>query len=402
LSLERFHFLGCRQQRHHCIISLDSEVLESRASLVRVWTLRTPQAEGQAPPEFFQVHNRMTTTWMDQPSVPLEGYNCVKGTMGTVFQKYLWNIFGPRTTRVLHTICLVRKEDQGMRQRCIPLSCSSRLLRRGIGAGIFKGAIAVTRNRCCPGQAVAMAALRVLHAMKWRTSRALPLVQITSQRMLRHKTTTTESLTRASPESSRGLQSVNAVAMASHATEAQPREKGIRVRLDLQSEQLIDDHRAALKEVLDAVRGVPEALERDVRLVQSEITRLGDGVFMLVVAGEYNAGKSSLINALLGRDILAEGPTPTTSELTKLKYAEHHMEPQQDEHGVVVLGEPVQVLASRLQVVDTPGTNAIDRSHEALTREFLPLCDIVLFVTSADRPFSESERLFLESIRTWG
>ena len=42
------------------------------------------------------------------------------------------------------------------------------------------------------------------------------------------------------------------------------------------------------------------------------------------------------------------------------------------------------------------------RGHEALTREFVPRSDLVLFVTSADRPFTETERTFLESIRDWG
>ena len=42
------------------------------------------------------------------------------------------------------------------------------------------------------------------------------------------------------------------------------------------------------------------------------------------------------------------------------------------------------------------------REHEALTREFVPRSDLVLFVTSADRPFTESERAFLETIRDWG
>jgi GTPase Era involved in 16S rRNA processing len=46
-----------------------------------------------------------------------------------------------------------------------------------------------------------------------------------------------------------------------------------------------------------------------------------------------------------------------------------------------------------------PGTNAINRAHERLTVDFVPRADLVLFVTSADRPFTETERLFLESIR---
>jgi hypothetical protein len=52
--------------------------------------------------------------------------------------------------------------------------------------------------------------------------------------------------------------------------------------------------------------------------------------------------------------------------------------------------------------VDTPGTNAIIRRHEELTRDFIPRADLVFFVTSADRPFTESERAFLEQIREWG
>lgn len=192
------------------------------------------------------------------------------------------------------------------------------------------------------------------------------------------------------------------VALASRSLDETSHHKGLRVSLDLHSEQLIDEHREALKKVHIAVKSVPQVSKRDLTLLQSEISRLGDGFFMLVVAGEYNSGKSSLVNALLGRNVLAEGPTPTTSSVTKLKYSHVSTEPTIDDLGVLVRGEPVHVLSNRLQIVDTPGTNAIDRSHEALTREFLPLCDMVLFVTSADRPFSESERLFLEGIRKWG
>jgi hypothetical protein len=42
------------------------------------------------------------------------------------------------------------------------------------------------------------------------------------------------------------------------------------------------------------------------------------------------------------------------------------------------------------------------REHEQLTAEFLPRADLVLFITSADRPFTETERAFLDVIRGWG
>jgi hypothetical protein len=55
-----------------------------------------------------------------------------------------------------------------------------------------------------------------------------------------------------------------------------------------------------------------------------------------------------------------------------------------------------------LHIVDTPGTNAIARAHERLTLDFVPRADLVLFVTSADRPFTETERAFMDTIRDWG
>ena len=62
---------------------------------------------------------------------------------------------------------------------------------------------------------------------------------------------------------------------------------------------------------------------------------------------------------------------------------------------------PAEILRD-INIVDTPGTNAIHREHEAITREFVPRADMVLFVTSADRPFTETERAFLEQVRGWG
>ena len=125
-----------------------------------------------------------------------------------------------------------------------------------------------------------------------------------------------------------------------------------------------------------------------------------DEFFLLVVVGEFNAGKSALINALLGQSILAEGVTPTTSRIHLLRHGDL-LAHQNGEDGLDVITAPVDVLRE-IHIVDTPGTNAILREHERLTAEFVPRSDLVLFVTSADRPFTETERGFLELIRNWG
>jgi small GTP-binding protein len=124
------------------------------------------------------------------------------------------------------------------------------------------------------------------------------------------------------------------------------------------------------------------------------------GLFLLVIAGEFNSGKSSFINALLGERVLPEGVTPTTDRINILRHGPVVSE-QLREAYLLERTHPAEVLRE-LNVVDTPGTNAIIRRHEELTRDFIPRSDLVLFVTSADRPFTESERGFLEQIREWG
>lgn len=121
--------------------------------------------------------------------------------------------------------------------------------------------------------------------------------------------------------------------------------------------------------------------------------------FLVVIAGEFNAGKSSLINALLGSEVMAEGATPTTDAVTVLRYAPEALA-LIEQSGYVVRALPVPLL-QRLSIVDTPGTNAVMRHHEVLTREIVPRADVVLFLTSADRPFSETERTFLVMLNEW-
>ncbi len=123
-------------------------------------------------------------------------------------------------------------------------------------------------------------------------------------------------------------------------------------------------------------------------------------LFLIVIAGEFNSGKSSFINALIGERILPEGVTPTTDRINILRYGEE-ADSQLLEDFLLLRTYPAPLLGE-LNIVDTPGTNAIIRRHEELTREFVPRSDLVLFITSADRPFTESERTFLEHIREWG
>ena len=160
-----------------------------------------------------------------------------------------------------------------------------------------------------------------------------------------------------------------------------------------------------LRDEKEALAGIQLALaefdlpREAVDNLQKAILQL-DELFLIVVAGEFNAGKSALINALLGQKVLIEGSTPTTSRVTLVKWGESAAERIVDE-SFAVYTYPLPLL-KELNIVDTPGTNAIIRHHEQLTDKFVPRSDLVLFITSADHPLTESERQFLERILTWG
>lgn len=163
-------------------------------------------------------------------------------------------------------------------------------------------------------------------------------------------------------------------------------------------EKLLAEERELLSNLRVALArlAVPED---DQSTLEASIRTL-DELFLLVVVGEFNAGKSVFINALLGEPLLEEGVTPTTHRILLLKYGETRDRTTRDPVSEVITA-PAELLRE-VNIVDTPGTNAIQREHEAITRHFVPRSDMVLFVTSADRPFTESERAFLESIRDWG
>lgn len=168
---------------------------------------------------------------------------------------------------------------------------------------------------------------------------------------------------------------------------------------------LNDEQRELLKTERRQLEALTVALARfkaapdDLTTLQQSLAQL-DELFLLVVVGEFNAGKSAVINALLGQKLLKEGVTPTTAQVHILKYGSETTRRPTEEH-VETLTLPVAFLGE-INIVDTPGTNAVIRRHEEITRDFVPRSDLVLFVTSADRPFTESERAFLERIRSWG
>jgi small GTP-binding protein len=191
---------------------------------------------------------------------------------------------------------------------------------------------------------------------------------------------------------------------------------------------LLDHHKQAKREIIARFQQLAEVadgvgmitLARDIRATR--IPKLEAERFHLVVLGEFNHGKSTFVNALLGADILPTGITPTTASINHVVHAatpsarvlltsgeSKHIDPTQlkewvtvvggraNEVAYVELGYPSELLANNVVLVDTPGVNDLNEQRAEVTYGYVPRADAVVFLLDAGQALKDSEREFLRS-----
>jgi small GTP-binding protein len=139
-----------------------------------------------------------------------------------------------------------------------------------------------------------------------------------------------------------------------------------------EQQQLFDRSLANIEQV-EGLFVEAQALFSDFQPDLSGIKQQLTNPFSIFICGEFNAGKSSLLNYLGENTNAPVGIIPTTKSIK-------FYDPES-------LGG--------LVFIDSPGTNSIIEQHQELTEDYLKQADIILFVTSIERPLSKSEQDFL-------
>ena len=153
--------------------------------------------------------------------------------------------------------------------------------------------------------------------------------------------------------------------------------------------------------------------------------RLAEQRLRVLVAGEAKRGKSTLVNALLGRSLLPMGVTPLTALATTVRYGPDEqvgailrdgraesfplsaLDDLVTERGnpgnrrglasvTVVADAPV--LAQGVELVDTPGTGSVYAHNTTEAEAALPTMDAAVFVLTGDPPLSASERALMARV----
>jgi GTP-binding protein EngB required for normal cell division len=164
---------------------------------------------------------------------------------------------------------------------------------------------------------------------------------------------------------------------------------------------------------------------RDREQLAALLGRLDAARLRVLVAGEAKRGKSTLINALLGRDVLPSGVTPLTAVVTTVRYGNDpraevlFLDGHEEKYPLTALADLVTergnsrnrrriagvtvyldepLLAAGVELVDTPGTGSVFEWDTEAAHEALQSTDAAVFVLTADPPVSASERDLLARV----
>lgn len=158
---------------------------------------------------------------------------------------------------------------------------------------------------------------------------------------------------------------------------------------------------ATRERLSEVMRGIAElaaetATDLGDKLPLSEIEQGLGAPFLFVVCGEVNAGKSTLINGLFGRDLCRVNVLPETHRVFWYRYGS----PARDVEITPMIEEryrPINFLRD-FNLIDTPGTNSTEQGHQEITERFIPAADLILFVFPVTNPWGAATWNFLSSI----
>lgn len=190
--------------------------------------------------------------------------------------------------------------------------------------------------------------------------------------------------------------------------------------MDIKQEK--NNLRAEIKSLLKAE--YVSANEKIAKLFQELHDDISHDSFNIVVLGEFKRGKSTFINALLGKSLLPMDVLPETAAISEIQYGEQAAVMVEYRDGRLERGEPdynylkqfsarqnnanienvkcirvkypVDFLKNNITLVDTPGVSDLSEQRAEITYSYIPKANAVVFLLDAASPLKATEYSFIE------
>ncbi|HEH1046330.1 TPA: dynamin family protein [Staphylococcus aureus] len=190
-----------------------------------------------------------------------------------------------------------------------------------------------------------------------------------------------------------------------------------------------------IQKALDIISDVP-LFKRTKQDIHETLTRIDNKLIKIGVFGTFSAGKSSLINALLGEHILVSSPNPTTAATTEISYGDESyitlksqsqlldeinavVEYQdmsystinqqelkkwsaEDEYATFVKTVHIALMHDWLKgkiIVDSLGLHSNNQRHTNETEQILTSSDLILYVSYFNHSFTDNDKAFIEHMK---
>lgn len=156
-------------------------------------------------------------------------------------------------------------------------------------------------------------------------------------------------------------------------------------------------------------------LAREAKLLRQT---LGNDAIKVAVLGEFKGGKSTLINSMLGNELLPAWTWECTAAITQVAFApepalfihyiDEKIEPEQKDIkeleaiattnnadfnsiSYLEIRYPAELLKNGIMIVDTPGTNSAVEARGLISRKFMSIADVAILVLNAQAILTQSE-----------
>jgi len=186
-------------------------------------------------------------------------------------------------------------------------------------------------------------------------------------------------------------------------------------------------HKSEILAIIENIESLAKEEQEPVdNLLSMAREQLITNCFNLVILGQFKRGKTTLINSLIGKEILPSSVVPLTSMVTILRFGEElrcniFMEDGSEKNVrieelsdyVTEKGNPKNIRGVRcarieypspflkegILLIDTPGVGSTFMHNTETTYDFLDHLDAALFLMSADVPISQVEKELIDTIK---